>query len=367
MATIHLRLLPYLPLHSRVTCGPWELVPLKDKDLKWDPSTEAILKTFISRFCDSRGRPLGNPTLIVRKGEKFDGRIVTPEEFQCLLVALQFGCINQNDALTKELNSHHRITAENGSPVVWQFDPSNGYITLSAGSLLRTMDGGWKLDDARLEIRSHPDTHIPSTTVFMPSDIIDAAYAVALAASSPSSPDAEAVRLYRAMTWCNKASQNSSSLDAADRVVMLKTAFEALTGSSRSTESARRLLSMFETLRGEHIDLDDRLLWRPNETKKYIRRFTEKGKQKHEFLTPIEHWFLAFADARNRIIHDGETKVSLSYKHGSSPFNGHMFTIGQWTLRLAIRIRMKSFGSPGLWRTVMNRNWRRAFANLNLQ
>ncbi len=89
----------------------------------------------------------------------------------------------------------------------------------------------------------------------------------------------------------------------------IKTGFEALTGTSKSRESAGNLRALFEQLPGTSTSDSDLLVWSPAETERHPH--TWKGKT--ENLTDLEDWFMAFVFARNEIIHDG-VAASLKYQ-----------------------------------------------------
>ena len=116
-------------------------------------------------------------------------------------------------------------------------------------------------------------------------------------------------RLMIAVRWLSKAWRNAPSIRPDDRVVFLKTAFEALTGTSQSLTAARRLRDMFERLRAMGVESHDvqHLLWSPAEQPRHalVRWDRRTGDETIEHLTDLEHWFMGLSTARNTIVHNG--------------------------------------------------------------
>jgi hypothetical protein len=125
----------------------------------------------------------------------------------------------------------------------------------------------------------------------------------------------------------------------ADRVVMLKTGFEALTGTSDSWDSSVRLRRLFETqLAGRSPGECEDLLWSPSETE----RFFVHRKKRQTPATDLQDWFMAFAYVRNSIIHRGEAEQGR-YRKAKSSYNGHFVFVAERLLREAIRVSLIQF------------------------
>lgn len=74
-----------------------------------------------------------------------------------------------------------------------------------------------------------------------------------------------------------------------------------------------------------------------------LRRWKRNQKWTVDRRTPLEDWFMYLAEARNRIIHDGElsmTEYAPPRKHRRSPYRGHLFWTGERILREAIKARL---------------------------
>jgi hypothetical protein len=101
----------------------------------------------------------------------------------------------------------------------------------------------------------------------------------------------------------------------------------------------------------------DELLWSPADGDCFERVYGPK--RKIERISPIEHWFMAFSDTRNEIVHRG-APASLYYAQAGSAFEGHLLWVGEWVLRCAIRLKFQGLGFPGVWRNRIGRRWGRA-------
>jgi hypothetical protein len=171
--------------------------------------------------------------------------------------------------------------------------------------------------------------------------------------------------------WLVKAWRNTSDLDWDDRIFMLKTAFEALTGESQAAPGAEALKWIYDEFkRRRHVtSLSTRdLLWSPTERRCRIRRWTDRttGKEKEAKLTNLEHWYCAFADARNTIVHEGIIPP-LVYRAKGSAYEGHFFHVGERLLRETIKVLFDEHGYPDLWRTTLSRAISRGLERLGIQ
>jgi hypothetical protein len=70
-----------------------------------------------------------------------------------------------------------------------------------------------------------------------------------------------------------------------ERVVFLETAFEALTGTSKSRLSARALRQLFEAVPYTSAEDVERLIWSPAEQPIHTRTFMKNGRQQTEQIT----------------------------------------------------------------------------------
>jgi hypothetical protein len=64
--------------------------------------------------------------------------------------------------------------------------------------------------------------------------------------------------------------------------------------------------------------------------------------------------FMAFADARNKIIHEGIVPP-LVYSGTNPQYDGHLVFTAEFLLHAAVKVSLSSFGYPDLWRSAV---WR---------
>jgi hypothetical protein len=160
------------------------------------------------------------------------------------------------------------------------------------------------------------------------------------------------------MHWLSKAWRNTSSITPADRIVFLKTGFEALTDSGKSHVSAERLRLLFEDVLGSaNISSDDEILWSPNDQSNMTRTWGDQGHTQTAAVTPLEHWFMSFVDSRNAVIHRGR-RTAGQYSEGTA-FDGSYVWTGEWLLRVAIKLRLHQLGHRNHWRSQASREMSR--------
>ncbi len=82
-------------------------------------------------------------------------------------------------------------------------------------------------------------------------------------------------------------------------------------------------------------------------------------------MSNLEHWYCSFADARNKIIHDGVIPP-LEYRAKGSTYEGHYFHVGERLLRETIEILFDAAGYPDLWRSSMSRAITRVLRDLDV-
>lgn len=188
------------------------------------------------------------------------------------------------------------------------------------------------------------ELHLPLDGRFLP-DVAGAIYEVSV--GKPDAVDAAlARRISTAVRWLAKAWRNTTSLGHEDRVVMLRTAFEALTGTSEAVQAVSILEATFANLKdlGATVDNTEHLLWKPDDAPQRPLTYTTKGgKKKTEVVTNLAHWFFTFGAARHQIVHEGLVPT-LNYQEADSPYNGPMFYVGERLLREAIRSSLAVFG-----------------------
>ena len=146
-----------------------------------------------------------------------------------------------------------------------------------------------------------------------------------------------------AAEWHRFAMSNPLAITSKQRIVAIKTAFEALLGTSESRPAAHRLRVLFETAtRGHHSLLPwTGLFWSPRERVEWRWEFLKKEKTRHlEGRSELERWFMALARVRNLIIHEGKL-VTETYEAPAdrplSRYAGALVWVGERVLREAIK------------------------------
>jgi hypothetical protein len=145
-----------------------------------------------------------------------------------------------------------------------------------------------------------------------------------------------------AAEWHRTALANPRAVTLQQRLIALKTGFEVLFHTSSSRTCAHKLKSLFEHATRKHRDLLpwSGLLWSPTDKTYLWRWFWANNVRDIERRSEIEDWFLALAEARNEIIHEG-TLSSSSYaappERPLSRYAGSLFWKGERILREAIK------------------------------
>ena len=264
-------------------------------------------KTFLSKFVGPMNARITNPALLCRKGKELDGRQPCLNEYRALELSLAFAFVDTNPRKDSKntYQAGRRVTTDNAELYAWPIDVGQGHVTLSTGFLLRTSTGGYKISDPEVVLRPPLDLQMPGQATADPLVLTGVYETVLKSLRSPGvNPTADGVRV--AVTWFAKAWRNTATVRYPERLVYLKTAFEALTGTSTPHCSARSIRKTFEALPSTTEEDSEALVWSPAE-KAVLRKWVSLGgKHKEERLTDLETWFMEFSAVRNAIIHDGE-------------------------------------------------------------
>ena len=353
MAHPYLAFCPYLPVSTVIEFADWELGPLEAFEDRWaDPKFKAQSEAFLSKFVDAAGNRIENPTLLCRSSAQVDGQLPTQEEIQALEAAIAFAFLDENPRRTADgrQRAWRVLTADNTELYFWPVDVDAGYVTVTTGFMVRTLGGGYQISDTELVIRPPLDLHMTGGAHTGDSMCLEAVYKTVLQSLQTPGSSLSADRLRVAIGWFVKAWRNTASLHFPERVVFLKTAFEAMTGTSKSYKSARFLRELFEAIPGTSPGDSKLLGWSPAEAPIRRRTFTENGRKRTDQITDLEQWFMAFADARNAIIHQGAAP-SLVYTGPNPEYNGDFVFTAEFLLRAAVKVSLAEFGYRDLWRS----------------
>ena len=342
---------PYLPLSldKPVAFADWELGPLEAFEDRWaDPRFKKQATTFLSKFVEPSNESIDNPVLLCRKGKPLDGQQLTSDELKALELSLVFAVVDRNPRSRPENSDQgwHIVTADNAELHAWPIDLDKGYITLTAGELVSVRTGGYKISDTDLVLRPPSDLHMPMCASSPDSLLLTGVYETVLNSlrSPGENPTADRVRV--ALVWFAKAWLNTKAIQWPERLVYLKTAFEALTGTSSSWESACKLRDIFEALPHTTKEDSEILVWSPEEKPVHARTYK---KNKSTLITDLEDWFMAFGDARNIIVHEGGLPEP-TYSGSNRAYNGQFFFTGEFLLRGVIKVLLSELGYDNAWR-----------------
>lgn len=366
MAHPYLAFCPYLPVHKVIEFGDWALGPVDAFEDRWsDPKFKAPSKAFLAKFVDHAGKPIEKPSLFCRRGGQIDGQLPSAEEIEALEAAIGFAFLDENPRRTKDAQQQawNVLTADNTEPFFWPVDVETGYVTVTTGLMVRTLGGGYRIGDAELVIKPPLDLHMPLGSQSADAMCLEAVYRTVLSSLQKPGTNQTADRIKTAIGWFVKAWRNTATVHFPERVVFLKTAFEALTGTSKSHLSARALRQLFEAVPDTSATDAERLAWSPAEEPIHTRTFMKNGKQQTEQITDLEQWFMSFADARNTIIHQGVVP-SLVYNAANANYKGHFVFTAEYLLRTVVKVSLAQFGYPDLWRSPSWRAVKAACAEL---
>jgi hypothetical protein len=249
------------------------------------------------------------------------------------------------------LQGWDQTTADNADLQWWPINLETGNVALSRGSMmLEVSSSGWTISSPTLRVPAPLET-VTGCIVHPDIEIAEALLSVLHAGT----PDAQ--RVGAATHWLVKAWQNTPSITSKDRLVFVKTAFEALSGTYKSHLSAAWLKSLFDsTVGSQSVRPDTQLLWQATDAASMVRTWTDQaGIVKSSFLTPLEHWFMALADYRNQIVHSLPI-TQVKYNEGTA-FDGPLFWTAEWILKMTILLELDRLGHKNLWRAREERKW----------
>jgi hypothetical protein len=367
MAHPYLAFCPYLSVRKVIEFADWELGPVEAFDDRWsDAKFKAQSKAFLAKFVDGAGKPIERPSLLCRRGGQIDGQLPVPEEIEALEAAIAFAFLDENPRRTPQTAGQGwgLLTADNAEPFFWPIDVDAGYVTVTTGLMVRTLGGGYQIDDAELIIRPPLDLHLPLGSHSADAMCLEAVYKTVLLSLQKPGANPTADHVKTAIGWLSKAWRNTATVHFPERVVYLKTAFEAMTGTSKSHVSAQKLRQLFEAVPNTSATNSELLIWSPAERPVHTWTFMKNGKPHTVQVTGLEHWFMSFADARNTIIHQGIVP-SLAYTNPSNAeYEGPFVFTAEFLLRAVIKVSLAQFGYPDLWGSATWRAMKAAYDEL---
>ena len=324
---------PALPLANSLALGEWR-VGTPPTGIHWRSDrfkelVEALLGSFASDG-------FKEPAVTWHEQRGMSGERSSDEVLEALQAAVRFSSLDANDQITPDLNAaHYLATTENAVLYVQPIDEKEGWITHRGGGTLKSvLSGGWRIGERPLPL---PDAVVPIDRPCAASGKVAGAIFGALTNETKTHPH---IRI--ALEWHSVAMSNPRAITLQQRLVAVKTGFEALSGKSKSRECARSIRTLFETAASAHIGLFPwaGILWSPNERTDLNRPFTRKGKVENDTRSEFEDWFMTLAAARNSVIHDGAlsaTEYAPPPERPHSRYTGNLFWRGERLLREAIK------------------------------
>ena len=348
---------PYISLsqwlQQPIEFAGWELGPLRFFEDRWaDHKFKDQATKFLSKFVGLNGEPI-EPALLCREGKQLDGRKPSEKEVRALELSLVFAFVDRNPRghPEKQHEGWGIVTADNAELYAWPIDLEQGRITLSAGYLVSMNIAGYKISDPELVLRPPLDLHMPILALSPDPLVLTGIYETVLRSLRSPGENSIADRVRVAVEWLAKAWANTRAVQWPERLVYLKTAFEALTGTNKNWKNAKKLREIFEALPHTTERDSATFLWSPEEKPVHTRTWPNKnGHRQSTRITDLEHWFIEFGDARNRIIHEGRTP-ELTYAGPNPAYAGPFVFTAEFLLRGVIKVLLSELGYENAWRS----------------
>lgn len=360
MSNPFLLFFPYLPITGSYELGPWQIGRLNSYSGPWaSPEFETLSKIFLGSFRNTHGDALSNPGLLSHRNSGMAGKLPTKPQRLAIQRSVDFAVLDRNPRPDSDNAGWLTATTDNSELFIWPIDTIGQHIALGRGAIVPVLEGGYTIS-TDLAVPAPLELHIP-WEFGVDADLLKSLYHLFVRRLS-GSQDHTRRRVEVAIGWLSKAWRNSTSIRAEDRVVFLKTGFEALTGESENWKCARSLRDLFEReLSGVSKHQAEHLLWSPKEKERFTYTYNRGSYQ----ITDLQHWFIEFGTARNTIIHNGVVP-KLKYRERRSRFNGPYVMTAERLLREAIMMELRSLGYQDLWISPQIRRIHRAVQALNL-
>jgi hypothetical protein len=289
---------PALPLFRNLQLGDWR-IGRPEADVIWRSSRfKELALTHLKAFAKEGFK---DGAMMWHRERGFDGSMPEPHVWSAIQAAVCFATLDANDHVRNELNAGHYVTtSENAELFTQPIDEERAFITHQRGGRLKNvLSGGWKIGE---EIASLPDAVVAVSQPVIISQCLAAAVFCALLDTSKAANRRIAV----ALEWHRFALSNPRVVSWPQRIVALKTGFEALSGGESKTHICGQFLrKLFENTTKPHVSLLPwaGILWSPKERTDLARSWGIR----HQAVvrSELEDWFSALGDSRNEIIHEG--------------------------------------------------------------
>ena len=340
---------PYLTLTAAVEAGPWWIGPLGTYEGAWlSDRFQEVARRLIGSHVAARDQPIPNPAIVASRASGVDGCWPELREVDGLQLALHFTVLHANPPWSEDTRNYvgwTTATSDNSTLHYWPVDVDEERVTLSGGFMVRSTVGGYTLKDG-VTIPAPEELHLPHRVTLDP-EVLAATRSVF--AGEHDATDARlAARLATTVGWLAQAWRNTESVDTRQRIITLKTGFEALTGESDPWRAAQALDELFRQipLDAKQDRFAEHLVWKPSETASMTWTGLDGTPSS---CTPVNHWFRSFSACRNEIIHEG--RMSSDSYNEATPYAGPYLFIAERVLREAVCVSLRAFGYHDLWKS----------------
>jgi hypothetical protein len=323
-------LAPYIPLRTKTSVGPWDLIPFADMNQAafMNDAIAEDARMLVTAYRVTEGR-LG--ALLVPSGSPV-GTECDPESLRPLRRALLLGILEANpkrpenpEEEAEDPNAGHRTAAAENALVYGHPVRGDGTFATQSGFMAPFLALHGRLQPTDTISIAHPG-ELP--TPIMAADL-DSDYASA--ALSVMSEDGDAARrVLRATEWLDVAWQNASTITHDTRILALRSGFEVLLSTTEFGDDPLQIRDALVQL------LDE-----PG-AQKTTRSWTQRGRLRSDTLTDLEWWFQSFTVLRNAIAHGHDVS-----RRDSIFEDGRLhLLIAERTLRRAIKRTIARAGHP---------------------
>ena len=320
-------LAPYLRVGSApLQIGQWEAIPAGHlqrnqaaSDLAFDQA-----RGLLDLYQRSRRVP-GGYGVFFRRGHRLVGEDFRTKGLSTLRRVILVALLDRNPsdiAGDDTINAGHQAWTSDNVDVIGHYIQPEGYVAARYGMMTQQLVGGLKVGDEHSEIAPPIEMPFP-----MMGATPDAFYCGALWDVLTRDTD-EVRRLTAAIDWLDLAWRNTPSTTHDVRILILKSAFEALLGHGDQLRHQRPALSA--------------LMDKPN-ARRRPRAWTDHHGQPQGpvDMTDLEWWFTRFTFLRNAIAH-GRHPTRREIRHGKH----WQLWIAEYRLRQAIKEVVAQHGHP---------------------
>lgn len=336
MSTAETRCLGFFPalrLEKNLQFGDW-MVGTPPRSTRWaSPRFQEVSTLLIKSF---EKRKLRDGALLWHRTRGFDGSRPDDADAVAIAAAVAFAALDANDLIPAHFRPRQLASTENTELFLQPLDDKGRIVHVRGGLIRRESVFNWPLGE---EPPPFGEALVPLEGPVSASPKLATSFYNAVRNKSGDGPS-----IAVAAEWHRSAMANPFAVTMQQRLIALKTAFEALFHEDKSHLCAKLLRRRFETVAAGHFHLlpSRALLWSPDERTDLVRTWKRPdgnvggtGRR-----TELEDWFMTLADARNEVIHKG-TLSTRGYapppERPLSRYVGHLLYVGERVLRETIK------------------------------